>query len=117
MAKIAVDINGTIDAAPAVFESLLSALRAAGHQVVILTGCSAPKPTKQDVAEKAQLLESLGCGACYDKLVVFGDPPHKGKAKWCKKHNVDCLIDNSVKNAQLASKYTTVLLPWASKVD
>lgn len=117
MAKIALDINGTIDSDPAVYESLMSALMAAGHQVVILTGCSSPKVTKQDIAEKKHLLESIGCGKCYDQLVVFPDPPHKAKAKWCQKHNVDMLIDNSVKNAQLASEYCTVLLPWNNRAD
>lgn len=115
--KVAFDLNGTIDADPVAYESLMSALMAAGHQVVVLTGCSAPKPTPKDYQEKAQLLESLGCGKCYDKLVLFGDPPHKAKAKWCKKHGVDILIDNSVKNAQLADKFCTVLLPWNNKAD
>ena len=115
--KVALDIDGTIDSAPADFETLMSALRAAGSQVVVLTGCSSTKPTKRDKAEKAEYLESLGCGHCYDKLVVFGDPPHKAKAKWCKRHKVDILIDNSVKNAQLASAYCTVLLPWNNKAD
>jgi uncharacterized HAD superfamily protein len=115
--KVAIDINGTIDADPVTYQSLMAALRAAGHQVVILTGCSSPKATKKDKQEKAEYLESLGCGDCYDKLKVFGDPPHKSKAKYCKKHHVDILIDNSVKNAQLASKFCTVLLPWNDKAD
>jgi putative intracellular protease/amidase len=115
--KVAFDIDGTIDSAPADFQSLMEALRAAGNHVVVLTWCSAKKPTKKDRAEKAEYLEHLGCGHCYDKLVVFGDPPHKAKAKWCKKHKVDILVDNSVKNAQLASDYCTVLLPWNTKAD
>jgi len=115
--KVALDINGTIDADPVDYESLMSALRAAGHQVVILTGCSSPKPTKADIKEKADYLQSIGCGHCYDKLKVFGDPPHEAKAKYCKKHHVDILIDNSVKNAQLASEHCTVLLPWNDKQD
>ncbi len=117
MAKFAFDINGTIDANPVLYESLMSALMAAGHDVVVLTGCSEPTPTQADVAEKAHLLNTLGVGHCYKTLVVFGDPPHKAKAKWCKKNGVDMLIDNSVKNAQLAAKYCTVLLPFATKTD
>lgn len=115
--KFAFDIDGTIDSDPAAFQTLMSALRAGGNQVVIITGCSSKKPTKQDKAEKAEYLEHLGCGDCYDKLVVLGDPPHKKKARYCKKHHVDILIDNSVKNAQLAADYCTVLLPWNNKAD
>ncbi|HVA05513.1 MAG TPA: hypothetical protein VNG12_02110 [Acidimicrobiales bacterium] len=111
------DIDGTLDLDPSSMQSLMSALMAAGHQVVVLTGCSSKKPTKQDIAEKAQYLNSVGMGHAYDRLVVFGDPPHKKKAKWCKKHNVAILIDNSQENAKLASQYCTVLLPWASQTD
>lgn len=115
--KVGFDLNGTIDEDPVSFESLMSALRANGHKVVILTGCSAPTPTKQDRREKKHLLNSIGCGHCYDKLVVFGDPPHKAKAKWIKKHHVDLYIDNSVQNVQLAAPYCTVLLAWNDKAD
>ncbi len=115
--KVGLDLNGTVDEDPATFQSLMSSLRAAGHQVVILTGCSAPKPTKADKREKKQLLEEIGCGHCYDKIVLFGDPPHKAKAKWIRKHHVDLYIDNSVANAQLAAPYTTVFLAWNDKVD
>lgn len=114
---VAFDIDGTLDLDPADMQSLMAALKAAGHQVVVLTGCSEQTPTQNDVAQKTQYLKSLGMGSCYGLLVVFGDPPHKAKAKWCKKHNVALLFDNSVKNAKLASKYCTVLLPWASKTD
>lgn len=115
--KIALDLNGTIDSDPVTFESLMSALMAAGHQVVVLTGCSATKPTKKDKKEKKHLLNSIGCGHCYDKLVVFGDPPHKAKAKWIAKHHVDLFIDNSVQNVQLAAGDCTVLLAWNDKAD
>lgn len=117
MARIAFDIDGALDSDPPLFLSLMQALRAAGHNVVVLTGCSSPRPTATDLQEKQQYLRSLGFGHAYDKLVVFGDPPHKAKAKWCKRHNVDALVDNSVRNAQLASDYCTVLLPWNTKTD
>lgn len=114
---MAFDINGTLDSDPPVFLSLMEALRAAGHQVVILTGCSEKHVHPKDVQEKKEYLRSLGMGSAYDKIVVFGDPPHKAKARYCKKHGVDILVDNSVANSQLADKYCTVLLPWASKTD
>ncbi len=97
--------------------SLMSALKAAGHTVVILTGCSAKKPTQQDVDEKTQYLQSLGLGSAWDEIVVFGDPPHKAKAKWIKKNKVDLLVENSAENAALAEKYCTVLVVWNSLID
>lgn len=115
--KVAFDLDGVLDADPTDMQSLMSALQAAGHRVVILTGCSAKTPTPADTADKAEYLSALGMAHCYDQLVVFGDPPHKAKARWCKKHNVQILVDNSVKNARLASKYCTVLVPWANRTD
>lgn len=109
------DIDGTVDSDPASFGSLMAALRAAGHQVVVLTGVSAPTVSEHDLAAKAEYLTSLGLGHCWDTLVAFGDPPHKAKAKWCRKHNVAIMVDNSIKNAKLASRYCTVLVPWGSR--
>ena len=115
--RVAFDVDGTLDVDPEVMQSLMSALRAAGHNVVVLTGSSDPVPTKGDVDKKAQYLQSLGMAHSYDKLVVFGDPPHKAKAKWIKKHHVDALVDNSAENAQRASKYCLALVPWNSMID
>lgn len=115
--KVAFDIDGTVDADPSVFQSLMMALKSSGNQVIILTGCSSPTPTAADKKAKAEYLESLGLGDAYNQLVVFGDPPHKSKAKWCKKNKVDLLVDNSVQNAKLASKYCLVLVPWNTLID
>lgn len=108
------DIDGTVDANPAVYESLMMALRDAGHRVAVLTGASAGKVTKDELAEKCQYLTEMGLGCAWDDLVVFASPPHKAKAKWVKKHGASLLIDNSTKTAPLASKFTTVLVPWAT---
>ncbi len=115
--RVAFDIDGTLDEDPSVMASLMNALRAAGHDVVVLTGASDKKPTKADWQAKAEYLNSLGMGSAYDQLVVFGDPPHKAKAKWIKKHNVDLLVDNSAENADLAEGNCTVLVPWNSMID
>ena len=115
--KIGVDIDGTADVDPQVMQSLMSALMAAGHQVIILTGCSSKEPTQQDFDEKAQYLESIGLGDCWDEMVVFGDPPHKAKSKWVKKNGVDLLFENSASNAKLASKYCPVFVCWNSLTD
>lgn len=114
---VGVDIDGTADQDPSVMASLMMALKAAGHRVTILTGASAKKPTQQDLDEKANYLNELGQGACWDDMVVFGDPPHKAKAKWIKHNKVDLLLDNSAMNADLAAKHCTVLVPWNSMID
>lgn len=107
-------MDGTIDSNPATFGALMQALRAAGSRVVVLTGSSAPKVSKDEMAAKAQYLNSLGLGHCYDQLVVVGAPPHQAKADWCAKHGADLLVDNSTDTAALADKVCTVLVPWAS---
>ena len=115
--RIAWDIDGTLDEDPAVMASMMNALRAAGHNNVILTGASDKKPTQDDFDKKVGYLKSLGMGAAWDHMVVFGDPPHKAKAKYCKKHGVDLLVDNSAENAELAADSCTVLVPWNSMID
>lgn len=111
---VACDVDGVLDADPVNMASLLAALRAAGHRVAILTGASTDQPTEQDVEKKRSYLSELGMGSCWDTLVVFPSPPHKPKAKWCAKNHVDLCFDNSAKNAERASKYCTVLVPWNS---
>ena len=120
--KIAADIDGTIDANPDEMRSVLSALMQAGHYVVILTGTSEPPATKDDWDNKAAYLRSVGCGACYDELVVVAHK--KGelgdvKAQWCVDNGVDVLIDNDKGNAKAATKLgiPLVLVPWASRTN
>lgn len=110
----AFDIDGTIDADPAVFLSLMQALRAAGHSVAVLTGCSEEEVTEADVAKKQEYLQSLGVGQAYDQLVVFADPPTEAKAKWLKDNHADVLFDNSKDNAKASPVLT--LVPWATRV-
>ena len=115
--RVGVDIDGTADLDPSVMGSLMMALKTAGHNVVVLTGASDPIPSQADWQAKADYLKQIGLGSAWNKLVVFGDPPHKAKAKWCHKHNVDLLLDNSAENADLAAKYSIVLVPWNSMID
>jgi hypothetical protein len=113
---VGVDIDGTVDADPPVFLSLLQALRAAGHRVVILTGSSADTASTEDLEQKKQYLQSLGLGEAYDQIVVFGDPTSQLKAEWVEANGCDLLIDNDRGNAQAACGECLVLLPWASRV-
>lgn len=111
----AFDIDGTIDADPAVFLSLMQALRAAGHKVAVLTGCSSEEVTPDDVVKKQEYLQNLGVGQAYDQLVVFADPPSEEKANWLKQNKADVLFDNSKTNAKASPVLT--LVPWQTKVS
>lgn len=111
----AFDIDGTIDADPALYLSLMQALRAAGHRVAVLTGCSSAEVTPEDVADKQTYLQNLGVGQAYDQLAVFADPLHEAKAEWLEANKADVLFDNSKANAKAAP--CLVLVPWQTKVD
>lgn len=119
MAHIACDIDGTITSAPYQFENLLTALRAAGHRVTILTGCATVPVTQQNFDEKAQFLMGLGCVGCWDDMVVFGESDKalaKAKAKWMADNGVSIFIDNDLRNAQRATKVVPlVLVPWTTR--
>lgn len=111
---VASDLDGTIDADPSVFVALFDALHQAGHTIVILTG--APDPVDQTAVQaKQERLAQLGIGQ-YAQLVVFPrDNISDAKAKWCKQHGVDLLIDNLKPTARAASKVALVLVPWATR--
>jgi hypothetical protein len=113
---VGVDIDGTVDADPPVFLSLMQALRAAGHRVVILTGCSAPQATPEDISQKREYLQALGLGEAYDQIVVFAGDPTEPKAQWLKDNKASLLIDNDRGNAQAAIGTCLVLVPWATRI-
>ena len=112
---VGIDVDGCIDADPAVMLALMQALRAAGQRVVILTGCSNTVVSQQDIEDKRNYLQQLGCGQAYDQLVVFADPAAPAKAEWLADNHADMLIDNSKTNAKMAPCF--VLVPWQSRVD
>jgi len=119
--KVAVDVDGTIDANPAQMRSIMSALMAAGQYVVILTGTGDGTATQTDWQNKVNYLNSLGCGECWNELVVVShtdDDLPDIKAKWCAANGVDVLIDNDKDNAKAAtaSGIPLVLVPWASRI-
>ncbi len=124
---IAFDLDNTLDTSPAEMQSIMAALKSAGHQISIITGTSSDLPTDQDRIDKAQYLKSLGFDDLYHWLIVVGDPPHARKAQVCAKGvtlpdgsripKVDVLVDNSIQNARLASKHSLVLVPWNTVQD
>jgi hypothetical protein len=112
--KVAVDIDGTADADPAMYRGLMGGLRKAGHKVIVLTGCHHDPITDECKAAKKADLQRLGLADCYDKLKVYPNPPGKAKAAYCAKHDVSLMIDNNVGTAQLARDICTVLVPWST---
>ena len=118
--RVAVDLDNTIDTNPKEFQSLMQALRAAGHVVTVLTGTGDEAATQEVWTEKCQYLATLGCGNCWDDMTVIaspGGPSSDEKAKWCNEHGVDILIDNSKENAKaaIAAGVPLVLVPWATR--
>ena len=115
---IALDVDGTIDPDPQVFQTLCAALRAAGIEVAVLTGLHGIKQVQPaDVQAKQQYLADLGFSA-FDHLAVFpdnGDLPHL-KAQWCRDHGAAVLIDNNRANCEAAQADTLCLLPWGTRM-
>ena len=112
---VAFDIDGTIDADPPVFLSLMQALRAAGSTVVITTGIAGPTVVPQDITDKATYLQALGFGQAYDQLVVLPEPHDENKAAWLKANNADLLVDNDKENAKAAAGVCQILVPWQTR--
>lgn len=110
---VAVDVDGTADAAPTIFLSLMQALRAAGHRVVVVTGSSASTVTQDELEAKATYLQNLGLGEAYDELVVIADPAPEDKAQWLKDNGADLLIDNRKATCKIAP--CLALCPWQTR--
>jgi hypothetical protein len=98
---------------------MMSALRAAGHVVEVVTGSSGDTVTPEDAASKAQLLASLGMGECYDRLVVVPGPQSEvadRKTAYLRSVEASMLIDNRKDNCKAATAAGILALcPWGSK--
>ena len=121
---IAVDINGSLDAAPGQLGPLLRAARAAGHHVSIITGT--PNEDTNDPktawATKVQQLTGLDCGDVWDDMTVVTAPEGPelaaAKAQWCKDNGAAVLIDNDRGNctAAVEAGVPLAICPWATRV-
>jgi hypothetical protein len=98
---------------------MMSALHAAGHTVIVITGSDHETVAPVDVEGKAQLLASLGCGECYDTLVVLPGPEPDiadRKTAYLRSVGADILIDNRKDNCKAATNAGILALcPWGSK--
>lgn len=114
--NVAVDLDGTADAFPRVFQSLMSALVAAGHHVYVVTGVSDDQVTQADIDAKKQYLTKLGIGPeAYTSLVVVPSPHPKNKLDQIEKLNIALVIDNKRGTVKKAAPHAVSLLLWNSQ--
>ncbi len=121
--RVAVDIDGMVDANPREFQSLMSSLMAAGHIVSVVTGTSDGPPTQADYDNKAAYLTNLGMGQCWHDLTVISHPDGDEqladtKTQWLVDNGVDMYVDNAIANIKAASKagISLCLVPWATRI-
>jgi hypothetical protein len=114
---IAVDIDGTIDAFPGEFQTILSCLRASGHYVVIISGGDSDPVDQTQLDGRVQQLTALGLADAYDEIVLVPQPHDEAKATFCKARQVDVLFDNSKKNAKAyaATCNGPAFVPWQTR--
>jgi uncharacterized HAD superfamily protein len=83
--KVALDIDGTISEHPDFFAVLSSALRASGHQIVVLT--------YRDPARNEETKRQLASwGIVFDELVITTSLESKGEL--CEELEVDLFFDD-----------------------
>ncbi len=83
--KIALDIDGTISDQPTFFSFLSVALRAAGHQILILT-------YRDPAKNEATRVQLAAWGIVFDELVIAESLSAKGRL--CARHGVDIFFDD-----------------------
>jgi hypothetical protein len=121
--NIGLDVDGTIDAFPVLFQHLIAGWHAAGDHVYVITGTGAEsggKATDADYAAKAQYLTAMGIPpSSYYQLVVLAHSPTNPvadqKAQFIKDNGIDVLIDNNVDNCKAAKPYCLSLLAYNVK--
>lgn len=111
---IALDLDGTIDTDPGLYQQIMSALQAAGCTVVVLTGAAGNTVGPDDLTAKAQCLANLDVTA-WDQLVVCSNPLDEVKADWLKANGAALLVDNNKDNAKAAADVCPVLVPWQTR--
>lgn len=80
--RIAIDVDGVITEAPAFFAAMTQAMRAAGHEIHIVTDF--------DEHFRSQREKELAAyGIAYDCLVITAD-----KAGYCRTHDIAYAIDD-----------------------
>ena len=80
--KIAIDVDDVITEAPAFFAAMTQAMKAAGHEIHIVTDFD-------EHFRQQREKELAGYGIEYDALVFTGD-----KAGYCADNDIDLAIDD-----------------------
>lgn len=116
------DLDGTLDAYPAELQAMMQALRAGGHQVHLVTGVTADEPTPELLDAKQAYANSLGLGACFDRLVLVSSPDgdvSAQKAHYAATVGADIAIDNNTDNvtAYAAVGVPLALLTWQTRTS
>ena len=113
----AFDLDGCIDAFPREMQTIMSSLKSNGHRVVVVTGTADDSASQEVFDEKTAYLLKLGCGECYDQLIVVAHPTKNisdMKADVLESIGADVLFDNRKKNAKEAP--CLALVPWQSRI-
>ncbi len=118
--NIGLDIDGTIDSFPNLFQHLIAGWSAAADHVYIITGITADTVTDDDHAAKVGYLTGLGIPPeMYYQLVVLshkaGEDVAQAKAEFIRDNHITLLIDNNVENCKAAKQYAAVFCLWNVK--
>lgn len=113
---VAFDVKGTLDAWPKQLGEIMTALKAAENEIIVLTGVTTPHVAPSDITTAKQYLLKIGITtAMYDRLVVCPAPHPKSKAAAVKQYGIQVLIDNKEATAKKASKQGALcLVPWST---
>lgn len=114
---IAFDVKGTLDAWPKQLGEVMTALKAADNQIIVLTGVSAKQVTPDDLRTAKSYLSSVGVTpAMYDRLVICPAPHPQSKADAVKQYGIQVLFDNKKATAKkVSAEGALALVPWSTK--
>ena len=119
--NIGIDIDGTVDSFPILFQHLIAGWTAAGDHVFIITGVSTPTVTDDDYTNKVGYLTAMGIPpSIYYKLIIVpagvDESGHAAqKLQVLKDNNITALFDNNVENIKAATEVCAGFLLWNVK--
>lgn len=115
--NVGIDLDGTIDAYPAIFKQLITQAIANGDQVYIITGIHGNTIQQADVDAKTAYLTLLGITQ-YTKLVLTPNPIPDNKVKAIQENNIAVMYDNNLANIKAITKNTNciALLLYNTKI-
>lgn len=103
-ARLGLDLDSTITAAPAQLATLAKAVKDGGGSVYIIHGAADGLSAKQNKALAAAKLTVAGFDGLYDDIDTVPKPYAKNKAAAARKRRLDLFVDNRKKNAKKVAK-------------